>query len=211
MHASFALREEGFESIMVNCNPETVSTDYDTSDRLYFEPLTFEDVMNIVEKERPYGVIVQLGGQTPLKLSVALEKAGVRILGTPSDSIDEAEDRERFDSLLERLKLKRPKSGIARSIDEAVRVAVSIGYPVMVRPSYVPGGMAMEYVYNRSRRLHTRAVRPAFTGAADRFGERAEVDVDSDGNCHRRNGHIEEAGVHPAIACSLPPIPFRDA
>ncbi|MCR4288496.1 MAG: carbamoyl-phosphate synthase large subunit, partial [Deltaproteobacteria bacterium] len=143
VHASFALREEGFESIMVNCNPETVSTDYDTSDRLYFEPLTFEDVMNIVEKERPYGVIVQLGGQTPLKLSVALEKAGVRILGTPSDSIDEAEDRERFDSLLERLKLKRPKSGIARSIDEAVRVAGSIGYPVMVRPSYVLGGRAM--------------------------------------------------------------------
>ncbi len=215
VHASFALREEGFESIMVNCNPETVSTDYDTSDRLYFEPLTFEDVMNIVEKERPYGVIVQLGGQTPLKLSVPLEKAGVRILGTPSDSIDEAEDRERFDSLLERLKLKRPKSGIARSIDEAVRVAGSIGYPVMVRPSYVLGGRAMEIVYNEMKLVAymTRAVEasPEHPVLVDRFLENAlEVDVDciSDGETFVIGGimeHIEEAGVHSGdSACSLP-------
>ena len=148
VHASFALREEGFESIMVNCNPETVSTDYDTSDRLYFEPLTFEDVMAIVDKEKPYGVIVQLGGQTPLKLSVALEKAGVRILGTSSDSIDRAEDRERFDALLRKLNLKKPESGLARSIEEAVNVAGRIGYPVMVRPSYVLGGRAMVIVYD---------------------------------------------------------------
>ncbi len=216
VHASFALREEGFESIMVNCNPETVSTDYDTSDRLYFEPLTFEDVMAIVERERPYGVIVQLGGQTPLKLSVPLERAGVRILGTPPDSIDIAEDRERFDGLLDRLGLKRPESGIARSIDEAVSVAGGIGYPVMVRPSYVLGGRAMEIVYDEPSLIGymSRAVEasPEHPVLIDRFLEgAAEVDVDciSDGGVVVIGGimeHIEEAGVHSGdSACSLPP------
>ncbi|MDH4226261.1 MAG: carbamoyl-phosphate synthase large subunit [Deltaproteobacteria bacterium] len=216
VHASFALREEGIESIMVNCNPETVSTDYDTSDRLYFEPLTFEDVMAIVEKEKPYGVIVQLGGQTPLKLSVPLEKAGVRILGTSPDSIDMAEDRERFDKLLDKLKLKRPESGIARSVDEAVKIAAKVGYPVMVRPSYVLGGRAMEMVYEEAKLLEymTRAVEasPEHPVLIDRFLDGAqEVDVDciSDGKDVIVGGimeHIEEAGVHSGdSACSIPP------
>ncbi|TAN63255.1 carbamoyl-phosphate synthase large subunit, partial [bacterium] len=216
VHASFALREAGFESIMINCNPETVSTDYDTSDRLYFEPLTFEDVMAIIEKEKPYGVIVQLGGQTPLKLSVPLERAGVNILGTPSDSIDMAEDRERFDALLEKLKLKRPESGIARSIDEAIKVAGAIGYPVMVRPSYVLGGRAMETVYSETALMDymTRAVAasPEHPVLVDRFLQNAiEVDVDciADGETAVIGGimeHIEEAGVHSGdSACSLPP------
>src|SRR4026209_2325012 len=141
-HASFALHEAGFETIMVNCNPETVSTDYDTSDRLYFEPLTFEDVLNIVEKERPLGVIVQFGGQTPLKLAVPLERAGVPILGTSPDAIDRAEDRERFADLLRKLGLQQPPNGSARSADEAARIAETLGYPVLVRPSYVLGGRA---------------------------------------------------------------------
>ncbi|MBW7956596.1 MAG: carbamoyl-phosphate synthase large subunit [Deltaproteobacteria bacterium] len=216
VHASFALREEGIESIMVNCNPETVSTDYDTSDRLYFEPLTFEDVMAIVEKEKPMGVIVQLGGQTPLKLSVPLEKAGVRILGTSSDSIDMAEDRERFDKLLDKLGLKRPASGIARSIDEAVSVAGAVGYPVMVRPSYVLGGRAMETVYDEMSLMDymSRAVEasPEHPVLIDRFLQNAvEVDVDciSDGETVVVAGimeHIEEAGVHSGdSACSIPP------
>ncbi|MEK7773762.1 MAG: carbamoyl-phosphate synthase large subunit, partial [Deltaproteobacteria bacterium] len=216
VHASFALREDGFESIMVNCNPETVSTDYDTSDRLYFEPLTFEDVMAIVEREKPLGVIVQLGGQTPLKLSVPLERAGVKILGTPSDSIDMAEDRERFDGLLERLGLRRPESGMARSIDEAVKIAGSIGYPVMVRPSYVLGGRAMETVYEEMSLIDymSRAVEasPEHPVLIDRFIQNAtEVDVDciSDGDLVVIGGimeHIEEAGVHSGdSACSLPP------
>ena len=216
VHASFALREEGFESIMVNCNPETVSTDYDTSDKLYFEPLTFEDVMTIVEKEKPYGVMVQLGGQTPLKLAVPLERAGVRILGTSPDSIDIAEDRERFDRLLGRLGLRRPDSGTARSIEEAVGVAGSIGYPVMVRPSYVLGGRAMEIVYNEKALIEymTRAVEasPEHPVLIDKFLSNAiEVDVDcvSDGRDVVIGGimeHIEEAGVHSGdSACSLPP------
>ncbi len=216
VHASFALKEEGIESIMVNCNPETVSTDYDTSDRLYFEPLTFEDVMAIIEKEKPWGVIVQLGGQTPLKLSVPLEKAGVRILGTSSDSIDIAEDRERFDKLLGELKLKRPESGVARSIDEAVNVAGAVGYPVMVRPSYVLGGRAMEIVYDEMSLVDymTRALQasPEHPVLVDRFLKNAiEVDVDciSDGETVVIGGimeHIEEAGVHSGdSACSIPP------
>ncbi|MCC6503348.1 MAG: carbamoyl-phosphate synthase large subunit, partial [Deltaproteobacteria bacterium] len=216
VHASFALREEGIESIMVNCNPETVSTDYDTSDRLYFEPLTFEDVMAIVEKEKPYGVIVQLGGQTPLRLSVALEKAGVRVLGTSSDSIDMAEDRERFDKLLEKLNIKKPASGTARSIGEAVRIAGTVGYPVMVRPSYVLGGRAMETVYDETSLMDymTRAVEasPEHPVLIDRFLQNAvEVDVDciSDGETVVVAGimeHIEEAGVHSGdSACSIPP------
>jgi carbamoyl-phosphate synthase large subunit len=221
VHASFALKEEGFESIMVNCNPETVSTDYDTSDRLYFEPLTFEDVMAIVEREKPYGVIVQLGGQTPLKLSVPLEKAGVKILGTSSDSIDRAEDRERFDDLLERLGLKRPASGTARSIAEAVKIAGGIGYPVMVRPSYVLGGRAMEIVYDEMTLMNymVRAVEasPEHPVLIDSFLQNAvEVDVDciSDGATVVIGGimeHIEEAGVHSGdSACSLPPYSLDD-
>jgi len=216
VHASFALREEGIESIMVNCNPETVSTDYDTSDRLYFEPLTFEDVMAIVEKEKPEGVIVQLGGQTPLKLSVPLERAGVRILGTSPDSIDMAEDRERFDRLLQELDLRKPNSGTARSIDEAVSIAGTVGYPVMVRPSYVLGGRAMEIVYDEMSLMDymIRAVEasPEHPVLIDCFLQNAiEVDVDciSDGTTVVVAGimeHIEEAGVHSGdSACSIPP------
>jgi carbamoyl-phosphate synthase large subunit len=221
VHASFALKEEGYESIMVNCNPETVSTDYDTSDRLYFEPLTFEDVMAIVERENPTGVIVQLGGQTPLKLSVPLERAGVKILGTSSESIDTAEDRERFDKLLEKLKLKRPASGTARSTNDAVRIAGAVGYPVMVRPSYVLGGRAMEIVYDEGSLIGymSRAVEasPEHPVLIDRFLEGAvEVDVDciSDGATVVIGGvmeHIEEAGVHSGdSACSIPPYSLTE-
>ena len=148
VHAVFALRELGYETIMINCNPETVSTDYDTSDRLYFEPLTIEDTLNIIEKEKPVGVIVQVGGQTPLKLAVPLEKEGIRILGTSPDSIDRAEDRKRFKELLHKLELRQPESDTAMTVDEAVGAAQKIGYPVMVRPSYVLGGRAMEIVYD---------------------------------------------------------------
>ena len=156
VHAAFALREDGFETIMVNCNPETVSTDYDTSDRLYFEPLTLEDVLEIVDKEKPWGVIVQYGGQTPLKLARDLAAAGVPIIGTSADSIDVAEDRERFQQLLTQLKLRQPPNRTARSVEEAVKHAEAIGYPVVVRPSYVLGGRAMEIVHQQvgPRALH---------------------------------------------------------
>ena len=150
VHAAFALKEDGFETIMVNCNPETVSTDYDTSDKLYFEPLTLEDVLSIVRTEKPFGVIVQFGGQTPLKLSVPLEKAGVPILGTSPESIDRAEDRERFKEVLDKLGLLQPPNGTARSPQEAERIANQIGYPVLVRPSYVLGGRAMQIVYDEA-------------------------------------------------------------
>ncbi|MCK4738733.1 MAG: carbamoyl-phosphate synthase large subunit, partial [Deltaproteobacteria bacterium] len=193
------------------------STDYDTSDRLYFEPLTFEDVMAVIEREKPFGVIVQLGGQTPLKLSVALETAGVRILGTSPDSIDMAEDRERFDKLLEDLNLKCPASGIARSSEEAIEVAKKIGYPVMVRPSYVLGGRAMEVVYDEENLSDymTRAVEasPEHPVLVDCFlGGAIEIDLDclSDGTSVVIGGvmeHIEEAGVHSGdSACSIPPF-----
>ncbi|MEK6599317.1 MAG: carbamoyl-phosphate synthase large subunit, partial [Deltaproteobacteria bacterium] len=216
VHASFALKEDGIESIMVNCNPETVSTDYDTSDRLYFEPLTFEDVMAIIDREKPFGVIVQFGGQTPLKLAAPLEKAGVKILGTSPDSIDIAEDRERFDRLLAKLKLRKPESGMARSVEGAIEVAKSIGYPVMVRPSYVLGGRAMELVYAEEslKEYMTRAVQasPEHPVLIDKFLNNAvEVDVDciSDGADVVIGGimeHIEEAGIHSGdSACSLPP------
>ena len=148
VHGAFALAEDGYETIMVNCNPETVSTDYDTSDRLYFEPLTLEDVLEIVAVEKPVGVIVQFGGQTPLKLAVALEKAGVPIIGTSPDAIDRAEDRERFQEMLHKLGLLQPENGTARSFEEAEKVVERIGYPVVVRPSYVLGGRAMEIVYD---------------------------------------------------------------
>ncbi|MBI5739862.1 MAG: carbamoyl-phosphate synthase large subunit, partial [Nitrospirae bacterium] len=216
VHAVFALKELGYETIMVNCNPETVSTDYDTSDRLYFEPLTFEDVLNIVELEKPEGVIVQFGGQTPLKLAVPLERAGVKILGTSPDSIDRAEDRKRFKEILHKLGLKQPESGTAMSVEEAVQAAGIIGYPIMVRPSYVLGGRAMEIVYDENS-LHNymkRAVTasPEHPVLVDKYLEDAiEVDVDaiSDGTNVIVGGimeHIEEAGIHSGdSACSLPP------
>jgi carbamoyl-phosphate synthase large subunit len=216
VHAALALREDGFETIMVNCNPETVSTDYDTSDKLFFEPLTFEDALALIRHERPAGVIVQFGGQTPLRLAVPLEHAGVRIVGTSPDSIDRAEDRERFEQVLATLDLRRPPNGIARSDAEAERVADQIGYPVLVRPSYVLGGRAMEIVYDRASlgRYMRHAVRasPEHPVLIDKFLEDAiEVDVDavSDGTDVVIGGimeHIERAGVHSGdSACSLPP------
>jgi len=221
VHAVFALREAGFETIMVNCNPETVSTDYDTSDRLYFEPLTLEDVLEIVELEKPEGVIVQFGGQTPLKLAVALEAAGVPILGTPPDAIDRAEDRERFDALLGKLDLERPEGDVARSPDEALDVARRIGFPVLVRPSYVLGGRAMQIVQDETQlrdymRFAVRAS-PEHPVLIDRFlSDAVEVDTDviSDGTRVVVGGimeHIEEAGVHSGdSACSLPPYSLPD-
>ncbi|HYP22603.1 MAG TPA: carbamoyl-phosphate synthase large subunit [Actinomycetota bacterium] len=217
VHAAFALSDAGYETIMLNCNPETVSTDYDTSDRLYFEPLTFEDVMNVVERERPAGVVVQLGGQTPLKLAGPLAAAGVPIWGTPFDAIDRAEDRERFGDLLADLALPHPANGIARSVAEARAVAASIGYPVLVRPSYVLGGRAMEIVYEESsleRYMSTAAeVSPRHPVLVDRFLEGAvEVDCDAvfDGRELYVGGvmeHIEEAGIHSGdSACALPPF-----
>ena len=216
VHGVFALREEGFETIMVNCNPETVSTDYDSSDRLYFEPLTKEDVLAIIEEEKPVGVIVQFGGQTPLKLAVPLEKEGVRILGTSPESIDRAEDRERFAEMLDLLGLSQPPNGIARSTHDAVAIAARLGYPVLLRPSYVLGGRAMEIVHDEEglRRYLTEAVSAseAKPVLVDRFLEDAiEIDVDaiSDGETVVVGGimeHIEEAGVHSGdSACSLPP------
>ncbi|MDQ3964400.1 MAG: carbamoyl-phosphate synthase large subunit [Actinomycetota bacterium] len=217
VQAAFALRDAGYETIMVNCNPETVSTDYDTSDRLYFEPLTLEDVMNVVERERPAGVIVQLGGQTPLKLAKALADAGVPIFGTSPDAIDRAEDRERFGALLADHALPHPPNGMARSIDEARAIASSIGYPVLVRPSYVLGGRAMEIVYEASSLEHymktAASVSPQHPVLVDRFLEGAvEVDCDAvfDGNELFVGGvleHIEEAGIHSGdSACALPPF-----
>lgn len=216
VHAAFALKEDGFETIMVNCNPETVSTDYDTSDKLYFEPLTLEDVLSIVREEQPFGVIVQFGGQTPLKLAVPLERAGVPILGTSPDSIDRAEDRERFKEVLDKLGLRQPPNGIARSSQEAIRIAAELTYPVLVRPSYVLGGRAMQIVYNEaSLRRYMReavSVSPEHPVLIDKFLDDAtEVDVDavSDGHDVVVGGvmeHIELAGVHSGdSACSLPP------
>ncbi len=216
VHASLALREDGFETIMVNCNPETVSTDYDTSDRLYFEPLTFEDVMEIIEKEKPEGVIVQFGGQTPLKLSRALSLAGAPIIGTTPDSIDVAEDRERFQKLVTALKFKQPANALARTADGAVQMAREVGFPLVVRPSYVLGGRGMEVVFNEEdlREYMVMAVKVSNDAAVllDRFLDLAiEVDVDAlcDGEDVLIGGimeHIEEAGVHSGDSgCSLPP------
>lgn len=217
VHAAFALKEIGIESIMVNCNPETVSTDYDTSDRLYFEPLTFEDVMSIVEKENPDGVIVQFGGQTPLKLAVPLEKAGVKIIGTSPDSIDRAEDRKRFNQLVKKLKLRQPASGTATTYDETFKIAEKLGYPLLIRPSFVLGGRAMQIVYGQQELK--ASVRDAIEASGehpiliDKFLDDAiELDVDavSDGSTVVVGGimeHIEEAGVHSGdSACSLPPV-----
>ena len=222
VHAVFALKEMGYETIMVNCNPETVSTDYDTADRLYFEPLTLEDVLNIVDREKPVGVIVQFGGQTPLKLAVPLQQAGVRILGTSPDAIDRAEDRERFKQLLQKLGLDQPPNGTAVSFHQAALIAREIGYPVLVRPSYVLGGRAMEIVYDEEdlRDYMERAVKasPDHPILVDKFLEDAiEMDVDavSDGETVTIGGimeHIEEAGIHSGdSACSLPPRSVGEA
>ena len=216
-HASFALHEAGFETIMVNCNPETVSTDYDTSDRLYFEPLTFEDVMNIVDVEKPEGVIVQFGGQTPLNLAMRLHKAGVRIIGTTPDSIDLAEDRKRFGSLLQELGIPQPDNGMAASVEEAREVAARIGYPVLVRPSYVLGGRAMAIVYDEDQLEQYVRTAVGFTPERpvliDKFLEQAaEFDVDAlaDETACVIAGiqeHIEEAGIHSGdSSCVLPPV-----
>ena len=216
VHAAFALREDGYETIMVNCNPETVSTDYDTSDRLYFEPVTLEDVLEIVNIEKPTGVIVQYGGQTPLKLARALEKAGVPIIGTSPDAIDCAEDRERFKKMLEELELKQPPNRTARAPEEAIRLAEEIGYPLVVRPSYVLGGRAMEIVHEQSQleRYMREAVKVSNDSPVllDCFlNDALEIDVDAicDGEEVLIGGimqHIEQAGVHSGdSACSLPP------
>jgi carbamoyl-phosphate synthase large subunit len=216
VHAALALREDGFETIMVNCNPETVSTDYDTSDRLYFEPLTLEDVLEIVDKEKPWGVIVQYGGQTPLKLARDLAAAGVPIIGTSADMIDVAEERERFQQLLHKLKLRQPPNRTARSAPEAVKHAEAIGYPVVVRPSYVLGGRAMEIVHHQAdlERYMKNAVKVSNDSPVllDRYlSDAIEVDVDciSDGKEVLIGGvmeHVEQAGVHSGdSACCLPP------
>ena len=216
-HAAFALREIGIESIMVNCNPETVSTDYDTSDRLYFEPLTFEDVMSIVEKENPDGVIVQFGGQTPLKLAVPLENAGVKIIGTSPDSIERAEDRRRFNRLVKKLNLSQPAGGTATNYAQTRRIADKIGYPLLIRPSYVLGGRAMQIVYDEQeleacvqKAIEASGEHPILI---DKFlNDAIELDVDaiSDGKTVVIGGimeHIEEAGVHSGdSACCLPPV-----
>jgi carbamoyl-phosphate synthase large subunit len=216
VHAALQLREDGFETIMVNCNPETVSTDYDTSDRLYFEPLTLEDVLEVLAKEKPEGVIVQFGGQTPLKLSRALEEAGAPIIGTSPESIDVAEDRERFQALVRTLGLKQPANATARTEDQAVRLAKEVGFPLVVRPSYVLGGRAMEVVFNEEdlRAYMTHAVKVSNDSPVllDRFLDVAiEVDVDAicDGEDVLIGGimeHVEQAGVHSGDSgCSLPP------
>ena len=217
VHAVYALREAGYETIMVNCNPETVSTDYDTADRLYFEPLTLEDVLNIVQEEQAEGVIVQFGGQTPLKLAKPLEAAGIPILGTSPDAIDLAEDRERFQKLIHKLKLRQPDNGTATSQDKAIAVAEKIGYPVVIRPSYVLGGRAMQIVYDREglERYTRDAVKVSGANPVlidSYLRDAIEVDVDAladqDQNVFVAGimEHIEEAGIHSGdSACSLPP------
>ncbi len=216
VQAVFALKEAGYEAIMINCNPETVSTDYDVADKLYFEPLTFEDTMNILELEKPIGVIVSFGGQTPLRLSTSLEKAGIKILGTDSDGIDVAEDRKRFGQLLDSLKIPHPEYGIAASLEEAYAITEKIGYPVLVRPSYVLGGRAMKIIYNNEslkeyidQALLVSAEHPLLI---DRFLEHAqEFDIDAladDSDCIVSGimEHIEAAGVHSGDSTSvLPP------
>jgi carbamoyl-phosphate synthase large subunit len=221
VHGVYALEEEGYETIMINCNPETVSTDYDTTDKLYFEPLTLEDVLNIYDHEHPLGVIVSFGGQTPLKISKALEENGVRILGTSSEGIDIAEDRERFGALLKQLKIPHPKYGTAYSVSNAVLIGEEIGFPVLIRPSYVLGGRAMEICYNSDavREYMKKAVdvSPEHPVLIDRFLEDAfEFDVDAvcDGKDVLIGGvmqHIEEAGIHSGdSACVLPPYMITD-
>ncbi|MEE9303029.1 MAG: carbamoyl-phosphate synthase large subunit [Thiotrichaceae bacterium] len=221
VHAAFAMRDDGYETIMVNCNPETVSTDYDTSDRLYFEPLTLEDVLEIVDIEKPKGVIVQYGGQTPLKLAEALEDNGVPIIGTSPDAIDLAEDRERFQQMIEKLGLKQPPNRTARDTESAVRLAEEIGYPLVVRPSYVLGGRAMEIVHNEEDLRHYMqyAVKVSNDSPVllDRFLDDA-IEVDMDAICDGEDvliggimQHIEQAGIHSGdSACSLPPYSLSE-
>jgi len=217
VHAAFAIRDEGLESIMVNCNPETVSTDYDTSDKLYFEPLTVEDVLSIYEKEKPEGVIVQFGGQTPLNIADELAKAGVKIIGTSPDAIDLAEDRDRFRKKMSKLGIPEPESGMASTLKEALKVAERIGYPLMVRPSYVLGGRAMEVIHDEEMLRHYVAaavdVSPERPILIDRFLENAieaEADAISDGTdafVPAVMEHIELAGIHSGdSACVIPPI-----
>lgn len=221
VHGVYALQEAGYEVIMVNCNPETVSTDYDTSDRLYFEPLTFEDVMNIIDVEKPEGVIVQFGGQTPLKLAIPLMKAGVKILGTSPENIDVAENRKKFGAMLDRLGIQCPEYGTATSYEEARKIASQIGYPVLVRPSYVLGGRAMEIVYDdealEQYMHHAIHVSPEHPILVDKFlVDAVEFDVDaiSDGQDVVIGGvmqHIEEAGIHSGdSSCVLPPYSTDD-
>ena len=216
VHAALAMKEEGYESIMVNCNPETVSTDYDVSDRLYFEPITMEDVLAITELENPCGVIVQYGGQTPLKLAKELEENGVPIWGTSPDSIDIAEDRGRFQKFVQKLKLKQPTNGLATNLEEALEVSKEIGFPLVVRPSYVLGGRAMEIVYNQKdlKNYLVDAVEASEESPVllDSFLNQAiELDVEAvcDGKEVVIGGilqHIEQAGIHSGeSACSLPP------
>jgi carbamoyl-phosphate synthase large subunit len=216
VHAAVTVRDEGYEAVMINCNPETVSTDYDTSDRLYFEPMTAEDVLNVVEAEKPYGVILQFGGQTPLNIAADLEANGVPLLGTSSRSIDVAEDRKQFKELLQELGLRQAPNGTGRSYEEALKLAEQIGYPVLVRPSYVLGGRAMEIVYDSEELEHFVAeaveASPERPVLVDKFLEDAiEIDVDaiSDGKVTVIGAimeHIEEAGVHSGdSACVIPP------
>ena len=216
VHAAGAVRELGYEAIMLNCNPETVSTDYDTSDRLYFEPITFEDVMHVIDLEKPIGVIVQLGGQTPLKLAKQLNDAGVRLLGTPFESIDRAEDREKFAEMLKKLKLKQPRNGLARSLGAAEKIAEKIGYPILVRPSYVLGGRAMMVAETKSQLAEyfkeAIQVSPEHPVLIDQFLQGAvEIDMDllGDGINSELGGileHVERAGIHSGdSACILPP------
>jgi carbamoyl-phosphate synthase large subunit len=216
VHAAWAVRELGYEAIMLNCNPETVSTDYDTSDRLYFEPITFEDVMHVINLERPIGVIVQLGGQTPLKLAQQLNDASVRLLGTPFESIDLAEDREKFAEMLKKLKLKQPRNGMARSLKDAEKIAEKIGYPILVRPSYVLGGRAMMVAESKKQlaEYFKEAIQasPEHPVLIDQFLQGAvEIDMDllGDGTNSELGGileHVERAGIHSGdSACILPP------
>ena len=226
VHACYALSEAGYETIMINCNPETVSTDYDTSDRLYFEPLTDEDVIEVIQRESAngtmHGAVVQLGGQTPLKIAAGLEAAGIPILGTSPDAIDLAEDRERFQQLVEQLELKQPENGIAHSADEARQIVERVGLPVVIRPSYVLGGRAMEVVHQLGDL--ERYMRDAVVVSGDNpvlidsfLSNAIEVDVDAlcDGSDVYIGGimeHIEEAGIHSGdSACSLPPQTLSDA
>jgi carbamoyl-phosphate synthase large subunit len=217
VHAAFTLRDEGYESIMINCNPETVSTDFDTSDKLYFEPLTAEDVLSIYEKEKPEGVIVQFGGQTPLNLAAELAAAGVKILGTSPEAIDLAEDRDRFRHVMRRLGIPQPESGMASNLDQALKIAETIGYPLMVRPSYVLGGRAMEVVHDEEmlQRYVAAAVdvTPERPILIDKFLENAieaEADAIADGGdafVPSVMEHIELAGIHSGdSACVIPPI-----
>ncbi len=220
VHAAFAIRDAGFESIMVNCNPETVSTDYDTSDKLYFEPLTAEDVLSIYEKEKPEGVIVQFGGQTPLNLAKELAEAGVKILGTTPETIDLAEDRDRFRHVITRLGIPQPESGMASNLEQALKIAERIGYPLMIRPSYVLGGRAMKIILDEAmlEEYVTKAVgvSPDRPLLLDKFLEdaiEAEADAISDGVdafVPAVMQHIEYAGIHSGdSACVIPPVIIR--